>query len=115
MEKQPNGELSSIPLDSKPQYGSADSSPSDSVELENLDTKLELANDRVETPTVEYDSGEDKNKAVEGEGEPKKKKKREVWDNRFQFILTLIGFAVGLGNVWRFSYLCARNGGSKYG
>ena len=42
-----------------------------------------------------------------------KKKKREVWDNRFQFILTLVGFAVGLGNVWRFSFLVARNGGSK--
>ena len=54
----------------------------------------------------------------EGEGGEKdekggKKKKRDVWDNRFQFILTLVGFAVGLGNVWRFSFLVARNGGSK--
>lgn len=43
-----------------------------------------------------------------------KKPEREQWDNRVQFILTLIGYAVGLGNVWRFSYLCAKNGGSKY-
>lgn len=42
-----------------------------------------------------------------------KKPKREQWDNIIQFILTLIGYAVGLGNVWRFSYLCAKNGGSK--
>jgi len=36
---------------------------------------------------------------------------RVQWDNKFQFILTLIGFAVGLGNVWRFSYYVKRNGG----
>lgn len=39
--------------------------------------------------------------------------KREQWDNIVQYVLTLIGYAVGLGNVWRFSYLCAKNGGSK--
>jgi hypothetical protein len=44
----------------------------------------------------------------------KKEKSRNKWDNRFQYILTLVGFAVGLGNVWRFSYLVAKNGGGKY-
>ena len=52
------------------------------------------------------------NHGSESEGE-KDKKTRAQWDNKIQFLLTLIGYAVGLGNVWRFSYLVNRNGGGE--
>ncbi|XP_026528260.1 sodium-dependent neutral amino acid transporter B(0)AT3-like [Notechis scutatus] len=37
--------------------------------------------------------------------------KRPHWENKTQYLLSCIGFAVGFGNVWRFPYLCHIYGG----
>ncbi len=39
---------------------------------------------------------------------------REHWGSRFGFLMAAIGSAVGLGNMWRFSYLAAENGGAAF-
>lgn len=39
---------------------------------------------------------------------------RETWAKKVEFLLAVIGFAVDLGNVWRFPYICYQNGGGEY-
>ncbi|MDD6327916.1 MAG: sodium-dependent transporter [Lachnospiraceae bacterium] len=41
-------------------------------------------------------------------------KEREKFGTRLGFILVSAGCAVGLGNVWKFPYMCGKNGGALF-
>lgn len=38
---------------------------------------------------------------------------RGQWNNKLEYVLSVAGEIIGLGNVWRFPYLCYKNGGGE--
>ncbi|KAK3603402.1 hypothetical protein CHS0354_009382 [Potamilus streckersoni] len=39
---------------------------------------------------------------------------RGVWARKLEFIFSVIGYSVGVGNIWRFPYLVMQNGGGAF-
>lgn len=77
--------------------------------LENERNKNELSSDEVEIKFVPVRDSPDNIKLVE-----KDDTKRGQWSGPFDFLMSMIAYAVGLGNVWRFPYLCFKNGGGSF-
>lgn len=72
--------------------------------------KQPLPSDDYKTETTEFEIdgyGED---IQQGSTEPAA---RAGWNSKIEYFLAQVGFSVGLGNVWRFPYLCHQNGGGE--
>ena len=80
--------------------------------VKDLLSNEDSADDAFKKSELILDVQEEKDTDVEERSEVKDE--RPAWNSKLQYILAQVGFSVGLGNVWRFPYLCQKNGGGKF-
>ncbi|KAJ8776519.1 hypothetical protein J1605_015414 [Eschrichtius robustus] len=79
--------------------------------VKDLLSNEDSADDAFKKSELIVDVQEEKDTDVEEGSEVEDE--RPAWNSKLQYILAQVGFSVGLGNVWRFPYLCQKNGGGS--
>ncbi|KAL3877325.1 hypothetical protein ACJMK2_035055 [Sinanodonta woodiana] len=70
--------------------------------------------DKMDKSELDIINGDEPITKAKSDEELKTKSDRGTWSKHVEFILSLVGYTVGIGSVWRFPTTCMRNGGGAF-